>query len=201
MEDEGREEEEEPQEESQSAEMRLPVEEDDSRYVDQHTHGPGPARGLTPGSRLSTPPADQLSDGPVTTLKTVKQQLAFLRRKQQLSQQTRTLWTTAEPQTLRLDQRQRLRLQQQLQQVRYTCPTPPGQCDQSVTVMPVSVCQHVQLLTQVHLLSSPVAKLHSEAETTRQFLVTHTHTHSVKCGLLCRVSETVGHDVVCRLLV
>ncbi|GLD72203.1 GON-4-like protein isoform X1, partial [Lates japonicus] len=45
-----------------------------------------------------------------------------------------------------LDAGQKLRLQQQLQ-------------------------QHVQLLTQIHLLSSPVAKLQSEAETTRQFLV------------------------------
>lgn len=51
-----------------------------------------------------------------------------------------------EPLTLRLQAEQRLRLQQQLQ-------------------------QHVQLLTQTHLLSSPVAKLQSEAETTRQFLV------------------------------
>uniref|UniRef100_A0AAQ5ZAT9 Uncharacterized protein n=1 Tax=Amphiprion ocellaris TaxID=80972 RepID=A0AAQ5ZAT9_AMPOC len=33
-----------------------------------------------------------------------------------------------------------------------------------------SVSQHVQLLTQVHLLSSPVSKLQSEAETSRQFL-------------------------------
>uniref|UniRef100_A0A3B4ZHM6 Si:dkey-27c15.3 n=1 Tax=Stegastes partitus TaxID=144197 RepID=A0A3B4ZHM6_9TELE len=34
----------------------------------------------------------------------------------------------------------------------------------------LSVSQHVQLLTQVHLLSSPVSKLQSEAETSRQFL-------------------------------
>ncbi|TNM92668.1 hypothetical protein fugu_018070 [Takifugu bimaculatus] len=123
MEDEGREEEEDPQEEGQSVEIRLPVEEENN----------------------STESTDQLSDGPTTMLKTVKQQLTFMRRKQQLSQQTHTRWNGPEPQTLRLDQRQRLRLQQQLQ-------------------------QHVQLLTQVHLLSSPVAKLHSEAETTRQFL-------------------------------
>uniref|UniRef100_UPI003AAB0102 uncharacterized protein n=1 Tax=Centroberyx gerrardi TaxID=166262 RepID=UPI003AAB0102 len=50
-----------------------------------------------------------------------------------------------EPYTLRLDGRQKARLQQQLQ-------------------------QHVQLLTQINLLCSPVDKLHSEAETTRQFL-------------------------------
>ncbi|XP_056876965.1 GON-4-like protein isoform X2 [Takifugu flavidus] len=123
MEDEGREEEEDPQEEGQSVEIRLPVEEENN----------------------STESTDQLSDGPTTMLKTVKQQLTFMRRKQQLSQQTHARWNGPEPQTLRLEQRQRLRLQQQLQ-------------------------QHVQLLTQVHLLSSPVAKLHSEAETTRQFL-------------------------------
>lgn len=56
------------------------------------------------------------------------------------------------------------------------------QSEQRVSLTRLSVRQHVQLLTQIHLLSTPVAQLHSEAETTRQFLVAHTHTHS--CGSL-----------------
>uniref|UniRef100_A0A8P4KBN2 Si:dkey-27c15.3 n=1 Tax=Dicentrarchus labrax TaxID=13489 RepID=A0A8P4KBN2_DICLA len=92
---------------------------------------------------------DEVDDGPITELRTVKQQLEFMKKRRQLGLQTHTLCNThthsPEPYTLKLDGRQRSRLQQQLQ-------------------------QHVQLLTQVHLLSSPVAKLHSEAETTRQFL-------------------------------
>uniref|UniRef100_A0A3Q2PPS6 Uncharacterized protein n=1 Tax=Fundulus heteroclitus TaxID=8078 RepID=A0A3Q2PPS6_FUNHE len=42
-----------------------------------------------------------------------------------------------------------------------------------------SVCrsQHIQLLIQINLLTSPVPKLHSEAETTRQFLVTRCFLH------------------------
>lgn len=58
------------------------------------------------------------------------------------------------------------------------------QSEQRVSLTRLSVRQHVQLLTQIHLLSSPVAQLHSEAETTRQFLVAHTQTHS--CVGLCR---------------
>ncbi|KAM4630069.1 uncharacterized protein gon4la [Polymixia lowei] len=80
---------------------------------------------------------------PITELRTVKQQLALIRRRQKLGLSTHTV--CPEPFTLRLDTRQKLQLQQQLQ-------------------------QHVQLLTQVHVLSSPVTKLHSEADITRQFL-------------------------------
>uniref|UniRef100_A0A3Q3JCV1 Uncharacterized protein n=1 Tax=Monopterus albus TaxID=43700 RepID=A0A3Q3JCV1_MONAL len=56
----------------------------------------------------------------------------------------------------------------------------------------VSVClsQHVQLLTQVHLLTSPVARLHSEAETTRQFLVTHIPCNSYKKAELAWIFAT-----------
>nr|XP_046273124.1 GON-4-like protein [Scatophagus argus] len=126
VEDEGHEEEEEPQEETVTVQTHTPEE--------QHNTGPGDG---------------EVEEGPITELRTVKQQLAFIRKKQQLGLQTHTLSTTdthrPEPHTLKLDGRQRTRLQQQLQ-------------------------QHVQLLTQIHVLSSPVAKLHSEAETTRQFL-------------------------------
>ncbi|XP_054461514.1 GON-4-like protein [Anoplopoma fimbria] len=68
-------------------------------------------------------------------------------KQQLIRSRTHTLSSThsAEPLTLRLSAAQRSRLQQQLQ-------------------------QHVQLLTQIHLLSSPVVKLQSEAETSRQFL-------------------------------
>lgn len=51
----------------------------------------------------------------------------------------------------------------------------PEVCFYADSFLSASPChsQHVQLLTQIQLLTSPVAKLHSEAETTRQFLVTH----------------------------
>ncbi|XP_045915181.1 GON-4-like protein isoform X1 [Micropterus dolomieu] len=126
VEDEGHEEEEEPQEETLTVETHTPEE--------QHNTGPGD---------------DEAEDGPIAGRRTVKQQLALIRKRQQLGLQTHTLCNThthsPEPYTLKLEGQQRGRLQQQLQ-------------------------QHVQLLTQIHLLSSPVAKLHSEAETTRQFL-------------------------------
>ncbi|XP_077937206.1 GON-4-like protein isoform X2 [Gasterosteus aculeatus] len=78
---------------------------------------------------------------PITELRTVKQQIALMRKRRDLGLPTHN----PEPHCLRLSGPQRSRLQQQLQ-------------------------QHVQLLTQIHLLSSPVAKLQSEAETTKQFL-------------------------------
>ncbi|XP_068589286.1 GON-4-like protein [Cebidichthys violaceus] len=86
-------------------------------------------------------PRDE-EDEPITELRTVKQQVECMRKRRQLGL-TRT--HSPEPYTLKLSGQQRSRLQQQLQ-------------------------QHVQLLTQIHLLSSPVVKLKSEAETSRQFL-------------------------------
>uniref|UniRef100_UPI003AAF96D2 GON-4-like protein n=1 Tax=Centroberyx gerrardi TaxID=166262 RepID=UPI003AAF96D2 len=117
LDDEGHEEEEEPQEET-------------------HTH--------TPQERETIGLAEE---GPITELHTVKQQLALIQKRRKLGLPTHTPQHThcPEPYTLRLDGRQKARLQQQLQ-------------------------QHVQLLTQINLLCSPVDKLHSEAETTRQFL-------------------------------
>ncbi|KAF7646551.1 hypothetical protein LDENG_00185790 [Lucifuga dentata] len=85
----------------------------------------------------------EAEEEPITELRTVKQQLSLMRKRQQLGLPPCT--RRAEPYTLRLDDRQRARLQQQIQ-------------------------QYVQLLTQVHLLSIPVTKLHGEAKTTRQFL-------------------------------
>ncbi|XP_041810670.1 GON-4-like protein isoform X4 [Chelmon rostratus] len=124
VEDEGHEEEEEPQEETCTVQTDTPEVQHNKRAGD-----------------------DEVEDGPITELRTVKQQLALMRKKRQLGLLTDTICNSSspEPYTLKLDGRQRTRLQQQLQ-------------------------QHVQLLTQIHLLSSPVAKLHSEAETTRQFL-------------------------------
>ncbi|XP_029942509.1 GON-4-like protein isoform X2 [Salarias fasciatus] len=114
VDDEGHEEEEELQEETQSAQT--------------HT-----AEHIAP-----------CDDRPITELRTVRQQLQFIR-----SRRTHTpsgAAHLAEPHTLRLSAQQKTRLQRQLQ-------------------------QHVQLLVQIHLLTSPVVKLQGEAETTRQFLV------------------------------
>ncbi|XP_041868579.1 GON-4-like protein isoform X2 [Melanotaenia boesemani] len=86
---------------------------------------------------------DEADDGPITELRTVKQQLALIRKRRRTQGNTHS--QCPEPYTLKLNAQQKRRLQQQLQ-------------------------QHVQLLTQIHLLTSPVTKLHSEAETTRQFL-------------------------------
>ncbi|KAM6974312.1 GON-4-like protein [Tautogolabrus adspersus] len=120
------EEEEEPQDDTLTVQTHTPE--------DQHNTGGG---------------GDDQEDRPITKPRTVKQQLDLIRKRRHLGLPTHTPCDThtpcAEPYTLKLDTRQRSRLQQQLQ-------------------------QHVQLLTQIHLLSSPVAELHSEAETTRQFL-------------------------------
>lgn len=123
MEDEGHEEEEEAQEEVQ----------EEAPVVQTHT---------TDEELSIRPVGDEVEDEPIRALRTVKQQLEFMKRKKQL---THTHTHSPEEYTLKVDTHQRSRLQQQLQ-------------------------QHVQLLTQIHLLSSPVARLHSEAETTRQFL-------------------------------
>ncbi|KAM4539996.1 GON-4-like protein [Odontesthes bonariensis] len=90
-------------------------------------------------------PGDDELEEPITELRTVKQQLALIRKRRQTNTMCNTHAECQEPYTLKLNVQQKKRLQQQLQ-------------------------QHVQLLTQIHLLTSPVAKLHSEAETTRQFL-------------------------------
>ncbi|XP_061905303.1 GON-4-like protein isoform X2 [Entelurus aequoreus] len=92
---------------------------------------------------VSTEEAHVTQDGPIREQRTVKQQLAFIRS----TQHTLTLDTqhTHCAHTLTLDTQHRSRLKQQLQ-------------------------QHVQLLTQIHLLTSPVDQLQSEAETTRHYL-------------------------------
>ncbi|XP_042291737.1 GON-4-like protein [Thunnus maccoyii] len=122
VDDEGHEEEEELQEETPTVQTQTTQEQHNTRLSD-----------------------DEAEDGPITELRTVKQQLALIRKRQQTHTHYNTHTRCPEPYTLKLDKLQKKRLQQQLQ-------------------------QHVQLLVQIHLLSSPVAKLHSEAETTRQFL-------------------------------
>ncbi|KAM3596046.1 uncharacterized protein V6R79_007383 [Siganus canaliculatus] len=105
---------------------------------------PQPVQTHTAEEQLDTPADDQEEDGPIRALRTVKQQLDFLRKRRHTPAHCNT--HSAEEHTLRLDAQQRRTLTQHLQ-------------------------QHVQLLTQVHLLCSPVARLQSEAETSRQFLV------------------------------
>ncbi|XP_030597777.1 GON-4-like protein isoform X1 [Archocentrus centrarchus] len=135
VDDEGHEEEEEPQEETQIVQTHMPEEQQDRERAD-----------------------DEAEDEPITELRTVKQQLALIRRKR-LTQTTYDTHTHTELHTLKVNTEQRKRLQQQLQ-------------------------QHVQLLTQVHLLTSPVLRLHSEAETCRQFLC--------ELDLLAQRAELIG---------
>ncbi|XP_074543545.1 GON-4-like protein [Halichoeres trimaculatus] len=121
--------------------------EEEEEEPQEETHA---AQKHTPEEQLNTAEEeDEQEEEPITELRTVRQQLELIRRRRAQGLPTHTLCNThtecEEPYTLRLNDAQRSRLTQQLQ-------------------------QHVQLLTQIHLLSSPVTKLHSEAETTRQFL-------------------------------
>ncbi|XP_013125941.3 LOW QUALITY PROTEIN: GON-4-like protein [Oreochromis niloticus] len=129
VDDEGHEEEEEPQEEAQTFQTHTPEEQQDRECAD---------------------------DGRIRELRTVKQQLALIRKKQLtgVPHDTHT-----ELIMLKVSVEQKKRLQQQLQ-------------------------QHVQLLTQVYLLTSLVPRLHSEAETCRQFLC--------ELDLLAQRAELIG---------
>ncbi|XP_054878476.1 GON-4-like protein [Poeciliopsis prolifica] len=100
-------------------------------------------QGLTLEEQRVGAAEDEAEDEPITELRTVRQQLALIRKRRQ----TNPMFSaqSPEPFTLTLSPLQQQRLQQQMQ-------------------------QHIQLLTQINLLASPVPKLHSEAETTRQFL-------------------------------
>ncbi|XP_069581774.1 GON-4-like protein [Brachyistius frenatus] len=126
----------------------------------------------TPEEQSNTGPADdEAEDEPITELRTVKQQLAFIRRRHTHTPEPHTLnYThthkhTPEPHTLRVNTQQRRHLEQQLQQ-------------RSGDLRCVS--QHVQLLLQVQVLTCP-AGLQSEAETCRHFLL---RSHSF-FALLC----------------
>ncbi|CAB1320905.1 unnamed protein product [Coregonus sp. 'balchen'] len=101
------------------------------------------------------PLGDPMAEVTAGSYRTVKEQLAAIRRRRALLESQgllapRSLVTKPRepppPFTPTLSHRQRLQLQQQVQ-------------------------QHVQLLTQVHMLTSPVAALQSEAATTKQFLM------------------------------
>ncbi|XP_037330678.2 GON-4-like protein isoform X2 [Pungitius pungitius] len=134
VEDEGHEEEEEePPEEC----VQTQKHQEHNSYV-THSNTLRPPPNLCPHHRGL---GEEEEEEPITELRTVKQQVALMRKRRDLGLPTHV----PEPHTLRLSGAQRGRLQQQLQ-------------------------QHVQLLTQIHLLSSPVVKLQSEAETTKQFL-------------------------------
>ncbi|XP_063754767.1 GON-4-like protein [Eleginops maclovinus] len=124
-----------------------------------HEEEEGPVHTHTPEEQHNTGSADgEQEDRPITELRTVKQQLALIRKKRQLGLHAHTHCDThsgthsgththcTEPHTLKLSVQQRSRLQQQL-------------------------TQHVQLLTQIQLLSSPVPLLQSEADTCRHFLL------------------------------
>lgn len=116
----------------------------------------------------------------MTELHTVRQQLTLVRKRRQMNASYST--HCPEPYTLKLNAQQKQRLEQQLQQVQeMQCTLKKDEKNLLVNVhqhVPLCFCcpQHVQLLTQVQLLTSPVLRLHSEAETTRQFLVTLTLT-------------------------
>lgn len=132
-------------------------------------------------------------DRPIKGMHTVKQQLALFRRRHQKERDTESLrdTKTSESYPLRLHQPQKFRLQQQLQQVQRNWDSRTSlfqvryQCDVLLNhifdcpSLSLSPClnQHVQLLIQIHLLTSPVSRLHSEAETTRQFLVINLFIH------------------------
>ncbi|KAM9824019.1 GON-4-like protein [Neosynchiropus ocellatus] len=100
---------------------------------------------------------------PMAEVRTVKQQLALIRKRQERS--TFSPCDSQEPHTLSLLASQKNTLQQHLQ-------------------------QHVQLLTQVYLLTSSVSQLQSEAQTTRQFLL--------ELDMLARRSEALGLPSVFR---
>ncbi|XP_027142386.1 GON-4-like protein isoform X2 [Larimichthys crocea] len=93
----------------------------------------------------TSPDDDEVEHGPIREFRTVKQQLEFMKKKRHTHTLCDTHTHSPELHMLMVDGRQKRRLQQQIQ-------------------------QHVQLLAQIHLLSSPVVKLQSEAETTKQFL-------------------------------
>uniref|UniRef100_A0A673ZH79 GON-4-like protein n=1 Tax=Salmo trutta TaxID=8032 RepID=A0A673ZH79_SALTR len=108
---------------------------------------------------FNTPPdiplEDPMAEVTAGRYRTVKQQLEAIRRRRALLESQGLLVPRAlitkpreppPPFTPTLSHHQRLQLQQQVQ-------------------------QHVQLLTQVHMLTSPVAALQSEAATTKQFLM------------------------------
>uniref|UniRef100_A0AAZ3S3Z1 Myb-like domain-containing protein n=1 Tax=Oncorhynchus tshawytscha TaxID=74940 RepID=A0AAZ3S3Z1_ONCTS len=113
---------------------------------------------------FNTPPdiplEDPMAEVTAGRYRTVKEQLDAIRRRRALLESQGLLVPRAlitkpreppPPFTPTLSHHQRLQLQQQVQ-------------------------QHVQLLTQVHMLTSPVAALQSEAATTKQFLVREKHT-------------------------
>ncbi|XP_030644330.1 GON-4-like protein [Chanos chanos] len=96
------------------------------------------------------PYEDPLADILTERYRTVKEQLAALRRRRALLESQGVPWPPPRPVSppcpMILTQTQKLQLQQQIQ-------------------------QHVQLLTQANMLCSPVEALQAEASTTKQFLI------------------------------
>ncbi|XP_055081139.1 GON-4-like protein isoform X2 [Periophthalmus magnuspinnatus] len=113
-----------------------------SQDVDEEGHEEEEETTETPAPHTQSSEAPVLDPEPVLELRTVRQQLDFLRKH---LTQTKALEVT-EPVTLSLNTAHKKRLQQQIQ-------------------------QHVQLLTQIHLLCAPVPSLQTQAHTTRHFLV------------------------------
>ncbi|XP_035923378.2 GON-4-like protein isoform X2 [Halichoerus grypus] len=127
-------------------EMGLSNVEDDGPEEEDRVAEPRPSFNTPQALRFEEPLANLLNE----QHRTVKEQLEHLKMKKssgRQQQEVERVKPQAEkvPQTLTLDPAQRSRLQQQVQ-------------------------QHVQLLTQIHLLASSNPNLSSEASTTRIFL-------------------------------
>ncbi|XP_064449756.1 GON-4-like protein isoform X2 [Mirounga angustirostris] len=127
-------------------EMGLSNVEDDGPEEEDRVAEPRPSFNTPQALRFEEPLANLLNE----QHRTVKEQLEHLKMKKSSGRQQQEVervkpQTEKVPQTLTLDPAQRSRLQQQMQ-------------------------QHVQLLTQIHLLASSNPNLSSEASTTRIFL-------------------------------
>ncbi|XP_048086088.1 GON-4-like protein [Alosa alosa] len=135
-------------------EVHEEVEEEEEKEEDTVPAAP-PTVSILHTVQYENPLADVLNE----SYRTVREQLAALRRRRALLESRGIAWpppsSEPPPPPLLLTHTQKLHLQQQVQ-------------------------QHVQLLTQVIMLCSPVDRLKTETSTARQFLVrtTHTHTHT-----------------------
>ncbi|KAM9383664.1 GON-4-like protein [Pholidichthys leucotaenia] len=133
VDDEGHEEEEEPQEETPTVNTDMPVEQQNTAALDEEV-GDGPIT-----------EQHTVMEQPITELRTVKQQLEFIRKTRHKNARNNKDTQDEGGHPLRLNAEQKTRLQQHVQ-------------------------QHVQLLVQVHLLTSPVSHLKTETETCHHFL-------------------------------
>nr|KAF6413254.1 gon-4 like [Molossus molossus] len=127
-------------------EMGFPNMEDDGPEEEERVAEPRPNFNTPQALRFEEPLANLLNEQH-RTMKELLEQLKLKKSSAKQQQEVERVKPQTEkvPQTLILDPAQRKRLQQQMQ-------------------------QHVQLLTQIHLLSTSNPNLNSEASTTRIFL-------------------------------